>query len=161
MPLTKLDSELHIVFKTRELHRPVVRAPEPHEAGWGALRLALPPDSFRNAAFRAVQHYEGCCCDMWSAQKGWNMAFLNRFRHEKRKEEDTTFVSRQSGARVLYTCFESPWRYSSAHPWSVHPLGSRPWHTPASPGARCLWTLIPGGCTGDSLADLATQPAKE
>lgn len=56
-------------------------------------------------------HYDGCHCDSWSAQKAWNVTFLNRLRHEKREEENT-FVNRQSGAHFLYACFESLWKYS-------------------------------------------------
>lgn len=43
-------------------------------------------------------HYHGCLCDMWLAQKGWTVTFLNRFRHEKGKEENTALVNRRPGA---------------------------------------------------------------
>lgn len=58
-----------------------------YEAG---LRQALLPDSFRSTTFWTMWHYDGCHCDSWSAQKGWNVTFLNRLRHEKREEENTT-----------------------------------------------------------------------
>lgn len=62
---------------------------EGREAGFASEHLALLPDSFRNATFQDAGHHHGCHCDMWLAQKGWNMTFLNRCRHEKGKEENT------------------------------------------------------------------------
>lgn len=64
-----------------------------------ALHQALLPDSFRSTTFWTMWHYDGCHCDSWSAQKAWNVTFLNRLRHEKR--EENTFVNRQSGAHFL------------------------------------------------------------
>lgn len=69
-----------------------------HEAGFALKRLTLLPDSFRNATFRDVWRYDGWHCDMWPAPKGWNVAFLNRLRHERREVENTAFVNRQPGA---------------------------------------------------------------
>ena len=68
------------------------------EAGVVSEHQALLPDSLRNATFRDVRHGHGCRCDMRPAQRGWNGTFLNRFRHEKREEKNTTFVNRQPGA---------------------------------------------------------------
>lgn len=76
-----------------------------YEAGFALKHPTLLPDSFRNATFRDVWRYDGWHCDMWSAQKGWNVTFLNRFRHEKREVENTTFVNRQPGAEERWEKF--------------------------------------------------------
>lgn len=107
-----------------------------------ALHQALLPDSFRSTTFWTMWHYDGCHCDSWSAQKAWNVTFLNRLRHEKREEENT-FVNRQSGAHFLRACFESLWKYS----YSPITGSYVPWEActathlrTASPRASHSWT---------------------
>ena len=132
-----------------------------YEAG---LRQALLPDSFRSTTFWTMWHYDGCHCDSWSAQKGWNVTFLNRLRHEKREEENTTSANRQSGAHFPYACFESLWKYSyppihgSYIPWEAC-AATRVWT--ASPRASHSRTTDSESWAGEPLSNLTTQPSKE
>lgn len=122
----------------------------------------LLPDSLRNATFQDVWRYDGCSCDMRPAQKGWKVTFLNRFRHEKKEVENTTFVNRQPGAKDWWeqTVLVFPTLVGDVR-GGVASCPSPDLTVLRESGLVTLGPPIPVGLGRGSLAGLTTWPSKE